>query len=141
MNVIARLEYELAYHDSTVHRFNHYTTRTHTPLLILFSALITVVPPTVSRGCKRCWLHLCRRVRPIPNEYPRYDIKLHLIVRLKFRSFGEWGVSLYCYYSQVHNLMQIIYITLEYLINKITPVICLHSKMIWQFCFKRFSLA
>ena len=29
VNVIARLEYELAYYDSAVHRFNHYTTRTH----------------------------------------------------------------------------------------------------------------
>ena len=28
MNIIARLEYKLAYCDSTVHRFNHYTTRT-----------------------------------------------------------------------------------------------------------------
>ena len=28
VNVIARLEYELAYYDSAVHRFNHYTTRT-----------------------------------------------------------------------------------------------------------------
>ena len=28
VNVIARLEYELAYYDSVVHRFNHYTTRT-----------------------------------------------------------------------------------------------------------------
>ena len=28
MNVIARLEYELAYYDSAVHRFNHYITRT-----------------------------------------------------------------------------------------------------------------
>ena len=28
VNVIAWLEYELAYHDSAVHRFNHYTTRT-----------------------------------------------------------------------------------------------------------------
>ena len=26
---IARLEYELAYNDSAVHRFNHYTTRIH----------------------------------------------------------------------------------------------------------------
>ena len=31
MNVIARLEYELAYHYSAVHRFNHYTTRTPPP--------------------------------------------------------------------------------------------------------------
>ena len=30
VNVIARLEYELAYYDSAVHRFNHYTTRTPT---------------------------------------------------------------------------------------------------------------
>ena len=28
MNVIARLEYELAYYDYAVQRFNHYTTRT-----------------------------------------------------------------------------------------------------------------
>ena len=28
MSVIARLEYKLAYYDSAVHRFNHYTTRT-----------------------------------------------------------------------------------------------------------------
>ena len=28
VNVIARLEYELAYYDFEVHRFNHYTTRT-----------------------------------------------------------------------------------------------------------------
>ena len=28
VNVIVRLEYELVYYDSAVHRFNHYTTRT-----------------------------------------------------------------------------------------------------------------
>ena len=28
VNIIARLENELAYYDSAVHRFNHYTTRT-----------------------------------------------------------------------------------------------------------------
>ena len=28
VNVIERLEFELAYYDSAVHRFNHYTTRT-----------------------------------------------------------------------------------------------------------------
>ena len=30
-NVIAWLEYELAYYNSAVHRFNHYTTRTPPP--------------------------------------------------------------------------------------------------------------
>ena len=34
MNVIARLEYELAYYDSAVHHFNHYTTRTPHPSLV-----------------------------------------------------------------------------------------------------------
>ena len=34
VNVIARLGYELAYYDSAVHRFNHYTTRT-TPAAFL----------------------------------------------------------------------------------------------------------
>ena len=28
VNVIARLEFELVYYDSAVHRFNHYTRRT-----------------------------------------------------------------------------------------------------------------
>ena len=28
VNVIARLEFELAYYDFAIHRFNHYTTRT-----------------------------------------------------------------------------------------------------------------
>ena len=38
MNVIARLEYELAYYDSTVHGFNHYTTRTP-PCISVFVSL------------------------------------------------------------------------------------------------------
>ena len=38
VNVTARLEYERAYYDSAVHRFNHYTTTT-TPSLIVFSHL------------------------------------------------------------------------------------------------------
>ena len=38
MNVIARLKYELAYYDSAVHRFNHYTTRTP-PLIFVCTEL------------------------------------------------------------------------------------------------------
>ena len=34
MNILARLEYELVYYDSAVHRFNHYTTRTPTVAFI-----------------------------------------------------------------------------------------------------------
>ena len=43
MNVIARLEYELAYYDSAVHRFNHYTTRTplgHWRVVIQWNSLL-----------------------------------------------------------------------------------------------------
>ena len=39
MNVIAWLEYELAYYDSAVHRFNHYTTRTPPPLLFIIAMM------------------------------------------------------------------------------------------------------
>ena len=42
MNVIARLEYELAYYDSAVHRFNHYTTRT--PLKIFLQVVWDLFP-------------------------------------------------------------------------------------------------
>ena len=34
VKVITRLEFELTYYDSVVHRFNHYTTRT---LLLIYS--------------------------------------------------------------------------------------------------------
>ena len=42
VNEIARLEYELAYNDSAVHRFNHYTTRT--PSLSLGDLLVSQNP-------------------------------------------------------------------------------------------------
>ena len=38
VNVIAWLEFELAYYDSVVHRFNHFTTRT--PLWIFFYLIL-----------------------------------------------------------------------------------------------------
>ena len=37
VNVIAQLEYELTYYDSTVHRFNYYTTRSPPTFRGLFS--------------------------------------------------------------------------------------------------------
>ena len=37
MNVIVQLEYELAYYNSIVHRFNHYTMRTPPSILDLYS--------------------------------------------------------------------------------------------------------
>ena len=36
MNIIVWLEYELAYYDSTVHHFNHYTTRTTSLSLYIY---------------------------------------------------------------------------------------------------------
>ena len=45
LNVIARLENELAYYDFAVHRFNHYTTRTPTLnfcLVYLFNGISTL---------------------------------------------------------------------------------------------------
>ena len=39
VKVLARLEYELAYYDSAVHRFNHYTKRTP---LVYFSYICTL---------------------------------------------------------------------------------------------------
>ena len=47
VNVIVRLEFELAYNDSTIHRFNHYTTRT----------------PPVTRGVMAGLRHCRTRVR------------------------------------------------------------------------------
>ena len=41
MNVIARLEYELVYYDSAVHRFNHYATRTpYSSILVIIQSFV-----------------------------------------------------------------------------------------------------
>ena len=53
MNVRARLEYELAYYDSAVHRFNHYTTRTPPEFLLVLSA-----------GLRTCRLHIFFYTQP-----------------------------------------------------------------------------
>ena len=44
MNVIARLEYELVYYVSAVHRFNHYTRTTPPPLTFVYHHHDHVVP-------------------------------------------------------------------------------------------------
>ena len=57
----------------------------------------------VSLGCRIHWLHLCRRVRPPPNEYPDMTLN-NLMVRFQ-QCWGFWecGVPLYCHRSQVHS--------------------------------------
>ena len=37
------------------------------------------------------------------KECPRYDTKLHPVVRLQFLTSGECGVPFRCHYSQVHS--------------------------------------
>ena len=53
MNEIARLEYKLAYYNSAVHRFNHYTTRTPPPFLGLFhfNLDLYLIMLSVMQGC------------------------------------------------------------------------------------------
>ena len=51
VNVIARLEYELAYYDSAVHRFNHYTTRTPHICLCRFRLIYSKIGWTCHQGC------------------------------------------------------------------------------------------
>ena len=60
MNVIARLEYELAYYDSAVHRCNHYTTRT--PPIFVEELLLNYL--TISRGGMRGFI-------PFPRQFVR----------------------------------------------------------------------
>ena len=51
VNVIARLEYELAYYNSAVHRFNHYTTRTpfnHNNAAVLMISTYTLISKSSS---------------------------------------------------------------------------------------------
>ena len=54
-------------------------------------------------GCKIYWLHFYRGIRS-HLSMGILDMTLnYLIVRLQSWSFGGCGVSLHCYYSQVHS--------------------------------------
>ena len=58
----------------------------------------------VGWGCRIHRLLLCRGVRPPPNECPGYDTKQSDgEVPAPGWSFGECGVPLYYYRSQVHS--------------------------------------
>ena len=65
MNVIARLEYEVAYYDSAVHRFNHYTTRTP-PLRHVQVFSYKISPVCRLRYPCSCSSHFCFLVLFIP---------------------------------------------------------------------------
>ena len=68
--------------------------------LNIFSANVVEVYSPAGWGCRLRQLHFCRGISPPPtSECPRYDTKLHLIVRLLARSFEECGVFLHCHYT------------------------------------------
>ena len=69
MNVIARLEYELAYYDSPVHRFNHYTTST---------------PPTMKVPI------LSVNDFFLENTIKYVPLKMNLL-RMRYSSYFFWG--------------------------------------------------
>ena len=72
-------------------------------ILFSFAWFVIILVYPVSWGCRIHWLHLCRRVRPPPNECPDMTLN-NLIVRFQQRwSFGECGVPLHCHCSQVHS--------------------------------------
>ena len=54
VNIIVRLEYELAYYDSAVHRFNHYTTRTPPLNSLILLTLVSIIIVSHSK----CLLHI-----------------------------------------------------------------------------------
>ena len=75
MNVIARLEFELAYYDFTVHLFNHYTTRTPPVLKILSNLSLR------GSGFYNFPKSICSKVNVIARlefELAYYDFTVHL---------------------------------------------------------------
>ena len=72
MNVIARLEYELAYYDSAVHRFNHYTTRTPPHFMVNDCRFLCIYCPMFLLSQQLCSMFL----RFIFDFY--YDIYAHI---------------------------------------------------------------
>ena len=55
----------------------------------------------VDWGCRVCQLHPCRGVKPLPTSVLDMT-RDYLMVRFQFWSFGEYGILLHCYSSQVH---------------------------------------
>ena len=92
VNVIARLEYELAYYDSAVHRFNHYTTRTP-PLYVLCNCFVRLF-------CTRFY-QICMNFKQIYLSIGRTWIgntrsaKVDLIA-MEFPNFQNWRFTNRC---------------------------------------------
>ena len=105
MNVIARLEYELAYYDSAVHRLNHNTTRTlptaltyalnnrydrrMVPSFLICTQILSVV---AGRSSKRGWIHLNRRLTKMLDFFFRFRLILFLQVwkMIKFNIYSKY---------------------------------------------------
>ena len=69
--------------------------------LVLFLSLF--VWSQVDWDCSTHRLHLCRGLRLSTAKECPYMTQNNMMVRLQFKSFGEYGVLLYCHRSQVHS--------------------------------------
>ena len=95
VNVIARLEFELAYYDSEVHRFNHYSTRTP-PHISQWITLPTQSCLVLYYFCANL-LHLLVIDGFLSvTAQPTLAISLHLIYS-RFDMISSYGVILCCY--------------------------------------------
>ena len=94
MNVIARLEYELAYYDSAVHRFNPYTTRTP-PKMFLTSCL-----KIETRKCVNPKVDWTKKIKKIQLNWILGEIKIVKINAKKPSKtlFDEKMKKIYCFF-------------------------------------------
>ena len=135
MDLIAWLEYELAYYDSVVHRFNHYTTRIR--LQCSFPRLITIAPQVPVKNYvyidiilkNRYSFFLCRRVGKYisVNNLP---ILTYSVFFLKNHIKGN--VSMWCYVSSEKFFSNK---KMKWKIEKILSVLLL----LIAFCFKMYA--
>ena len=87
----ARLEYELAYYDSAVHRFNHYTTRTP-PLFVLERNKwnhLTVWKRMSSGTFKNVIYKMCPALCPTPKVYSR-ELSINGWKRNRHKTWWLW---------------------------------------------------
>ena len=106
MNIIARLEYELTYYDSVVHRFNHYTTRTPSQCNVKLWNITWKTYCGVA-FCKVCfekilWIKVsallfacyCTIIQNCWSNYHILFVFLHVINKL------VWTYPLFCKFSE-----------------------------------------
>ena len=88
-------------HTHTQNTHTHMHTYYYMQILIfIFGVKMSALTRNFSRKIHFLFAILQKSKTPLPNEYPKYDTKEHLMVRLQSWSFGDCGVPFHGHLSE-----------------------------------------